>query len=202
MDEDGASETYPEMDSISASVLRAAGVKMAMLPSLTKEDLRDLFPGSENFLRRRHIWQLVHVDMESQKLDRPALDTSVIDSPSTPLFSSSSDSNISSPTPFNSPKPKHKDCSGATKKLRLISPEYVIYTDTELELARSAYFEKQRAGQDEDYTMPKDLRCRLIRNTVTGMIAMKRASEDDFKYPGSHELTAMAKRLVEYYPML
>ncbi|CAL1615146.1 unnamed protein product [Knipowitschia caucasica] len=175
---------------------------MTMLPSLTKEDLRDLFPGPENFLRRRHIWQLVHGDVESQKSDCPVLDTSGIDSPPTPLLSSSSDSNICSPTPFNSPKAKHKDCSGATKKVRLISPEYVIYTDTELELARSAYFEKQRAGQDNDYTMPKDLRCRLIRNTVTSMIAIKRASEDDFKYPGPRELTAMAKRLVEYYPML
>ncbi|CAL9689334.1 unnamed protein product [Knipowitschia caucasica] len=202
MDDDGASETYPEIDSVSASVLKAAGVKMTMLPSLTKEDLRDLFPGPENFLRRRHIWQLVHGDVESQKSNCPVLDTSGIDSPPTPLLSSSSDSNICSPTPFNSPKPKHKDCSGATKKVRLISPEYVIYTDTELELARSAYFEKQRAGQDNDYTMPKDLRCRLIRNTVTSMIAIKRASEDDFKYPGPRELTAMAKRLVEYYPML
>ncbi|CAL9684686.1 unnamed protein product [Knipowitschia caucasica] len=81
MDDDGASETYPEIDSVSASVLKAAGVKMTMLPSLTKEDLRDLFPGPENFLRRRHIWQLVHGDVESQKSNCPVLDTSGIDSP-------------------------------------------------------------------------------------------------------------------------
>ena len=35
---------------------------MAMLPCLTKEDLRDLFPGPEHFLRRKNIWDLVHGD--------------------------------------------------------------------------------------------------------------------------------------------
>uniref|UniRef100_A0AAV2J4Y4 Uncharacterized protein n=1 Tax=Knipowitschia caucasica TaxID=637954 RepID=A0AAV2J4Y4_KNICA len=88
MDDDGASETYPEIDSVSASVLKAAGVKMTMLPSLTKEDLRDLFPGPENFLRRRHIWQLVHGDVESQKSNCPVLDTSV-SSPASSVASSS-----------------------------------------------------------------------------------------------------------------
>ena len=33
------------------------------------------------------------------------------------------------------------------------------------------------------------------------MIAIKRAAGDDFEYPCSRELTAMAKRLIEYYPM-
>lgn len=34
------------------------------------------------------------------------------------------------------------------------------------------------------------------------MLAIKRANGDDFKYPCPQELTAMAKRLIEYYPML
>ncbi|XP_055779737.1 uncharacterized protein LOC129855759 [Salvelinus fontinalis] len=34
------------------------------------------------------------------------------------------------------------------------------------------------------------------------MISNKRAAGDDFQYPCSRELTVMAKRLIEYYPML
>ncbi|XP_028429862.1 uncharacterized protein LOC114552967 [Perca flavescens] len=34
------------------------------------------------------------------------------------------------------------------------------------------------------------------------MIAIKRAARDEFQYPCSRELTVMAKRLIEYYPML
>ncbi|XP_028451574.1 uncharacterized protein LOC114566920 [Perca flavescens] len=34
------------------------------------------------------------------------------------------------------------------------------------------------------------------------MIAIKRAARDEFQYPCSRELTVMAKRLMEYYPML
>ncbi|KAJ4921482.1 hypothetical protein JOQ06_014297 [Pogonophryne albipinna] len=34
------------------------------------------------------------------------------------------------------------------------------------------------------------------------MISIKRAAGDDFNYPCSRELTVMAKRLIEYYPML
>ncbi|KAL1005610.1 hypothetical protein UPYG_G00061320 [Umbra pygmaea] len=34
------------------------------------------------------------------------------------------------------------------------------------------------------------------------MISIKRAAGDDFQYPCSRELTVMAKRLIEYYPML
>lgn len=202
MNEDGTGEPYPGMDNISASVFKAAGLKMEMLPSLSKEDLRDLFPGPEHFLRRKNIWQLFHEDNESQQSCYSTLDTSATDSLSPPLRSSSSDTKLCSPTPYNSPNSRRKESFSATKKVRLFSPEYVIYTDTELELARSAYFEKQRAGQEGDCTMTKELRCRLIRNTVTGMIAIKRASDEDFKYPGQHELTVMAKRLVEYYPML
>ncbi|KAK0143224.1 hypothetical protein N1851_018650 [Merluccius polli] len=57
-------------------------------------------------------------------------------------------------------------------------------------------------GQEGDFSLSKDLRCRLIRNTVTSMIAIKRATEDDFNYPCNRELTVMAKRIIGYYPML
>ncbi|KAF3849477.1 hypothetical protein F7725_019196, partial [Dissostichus mawsoni] len=131
-----------------------------MLPSLSKEDLRDLLPGPEHFFRRRTIWRLTHDE--------------------------------------NEPQPQH----GASRTVQLPSPLYVLYTDTELEQSRSTFSEKQRAGEEGDYVLSKDLRCRLIRNTVTSMISIKRAAGDDFNYPCSRELTVMAKRLIEYYPML
>ncbi|KAF3837676.1 hypothetical protein F7725_009444 [Dissostichus mawsoni] len=36
-----------------------------MLPSLSKEDLRDLLPGPEHFFRRRTIWRLTHDENET-----------------------------------------------------------------------------------------------------------------------------------------
>ena len=91
------------------------------------------------------------------------------------------------------------------KTLQLPSPpEYVIYTDTELELARKHYFEMARTGREGESAMSKELRCRLVRNTVTSMISILRASQqgEELQYPSKREVTAMAKRLVEYYPML
>lgn len=79
--------------------------------------------------------------------------------------------------------------------------EYVIYTDSELEQARSLYFEKQRLGKEQEVTLSKELFCRLIRNTMTNMIAIARASEEN-RYPTKHEVISMAKRLTEYYPMI
>ena len=115
--------------------------------------------------------------------------------PTTPLSTPSS-----SPTPPAPSNPRDQHVSSRT--VQLVSPQYVVYTDTELEQSRTTFFEKQRAGQEEDYTLSKELRCRLIRNTVTSMIAITRATGDDFQYPCSRELTVMAKRLIEYYPML
>ncbi|XP_057184432.1 uncharacterized protein LOC130550915 [Triplophysa rosa] len=67
---------------------------------------------------------------------------------------------------------------------------------------RRTYFEQQRLGKEGDVTLSKELFCRLIRNTMTNMISIARASSDDYKYPTKHEVIAMAKRLVEYYPMI
>ncbi|KAG1928039.1 hypothetical protein F2P79_023822 [Pimephales promelas] len=89
-----------------------------------------------------------------------------------------------------------------TKFLKLPSPEYVLFTDSELQHVRRAYFEQQRLGKESEVTLSKELFCRLIRNTMTNMISIARASSDDCKYPTKHEVLAMAKRLVEYYPMI
>lgn len=67
---------------------------------------------------------------------------------------------------------------------------------------RRTYFEQQRLGKEGDVTLSKELFCRLIRNTMTNMVSIARASSDDYKYPTKHEVIAMAKRLVEYYPMI
>lgn len=83
-------------------------------------------------------------------------------------------------------------------------PEYVIYTDGELELARNHYFEMARTGREMEAAMSKELRCRLVRNAVTSTISILRASQqgEEVQYPSKHEVTAMAKKIVEYYPML
>ena len=91
------------------------------------------------------------------------------------------------------------------KTLQLPSPpEYVIDTDSELEQVRKHYYEMVTTGREEACAMSKELRCRLVRNTVISMISILRASQqgEDVRYPTRHEVTAMAKRLVEYYPML
>lgn len=103
------------------------------------------------------------------------------------------------------PLSPHTSTPVVKKTLQLPTPpEYVIYTDTELELARKHYFEMARTGREGESAMSKELRCRLVRNTVTSMISILRASHqgEELRYPSKHEVTAMAKRLVEYYPML
>ncbi|KAL2097882.1 hypothetical protein ACEWY4_007089 [Coilia grayii] len=168
---------------------------MDMLPSLSKDDLRDLFPGPEHFFRRKTIWRLNHNDNEPS---RPGVSSESVALPRPPpspipLLSSSP---FSSPVsiPPESPTPQHV--------MQLVSPKYAVYSDTELEQARTTFLDKLKAGEGGDYTLSKDLRCRLIRNTVTSMITIRRAAGDGFRYPCSREITMMAKCLVEYYPML
>lgn len=90
------------------------------------------------------------------------------------------------------------------KVVKLSFPEYVLHTDTELEQVRQQYFELSKRGEQRDCQMSKELRCRLIRNTMTSMIAILRAKGDreSHRYPSKPEITAMAKRIVLYYPML
>ncbi|CAL8255009.1 unnamed protein product [Gadus morhua 'NCC'] len=81
------------------------------------------------------------------------------------------------------------------------SPEYVVCTDSELEQVRRSYFEQKRLGTESIVDLSKELFCRLIRNTMCNMISIARATKDA-RYPTRPEVNAMAKRLVEYYPML
>lgn len=95
-------------------------------------------------------------------------------------------------------------CTSLEKVVKLFYPEYVLHTDTELEQVRQQYFELSKKGEERSCKMSKELRCRLIRNTMTSMIAILRAKGDgeSHRYPSKPEITAMAKRIVQYYPML
>ena len=68
-------------------------------------------------------------------------------------------------------------------------PEYVLYTDSELEMVRSQYFALLRNGKGEDCEMSKELCCRRIRNTITSMVAILHASPKgkEVKYPSKLE---------------
>lgn len=81
------------------------------------------------------------------------------------------------------------------------SPEYVVYTDSALEQACKQYFEMALTGREWECVVSKELRCRLMRNTVTSMISILRASQqgEEVQYPSKREVNAMARRLVEYY---
>ena len=76
------------------------------------------------------------------------------------------------------------DATSPGKFLKFSSIEYVTFTDSELEQARRLYFEKQRLGKELEVTLSKEL-FYLIRNTMTNMIAIARAS-DEFRYPSKH----------------
>ncbi|CAJ1050795.1 hypothetical protein D5F01_LYC22364 [Xyrichtys novacula] len=121
------------------------------------------------------------------------------------------DSIISTPPPPLSPLPQTSTLvqaiaphSTPEKVVKLFFPDYVVHTDTELEHARKEYFELAKKGEEQNCQMSKDLRCRLIRNTMTSMIAILRAKGDaeSDRYPSKPEVKAMAKRIVQYYPML
>lgn len=81
------------------------------------------------------------------------------------------------------------------------SPEYIVYTDSELEQVRRSFFEQKRLGTDNIVDLSKELFCRLIRNTMCNMISIARTTEDA-RYLTRPEVNAMAKRLVEYYPTI
>lgn len=83
-------------------------------------------------------------------------------------------------------------------------PEYVVYTDSELDMVRSQYFASLWKGQEKNFKMSKELCCRLVRSTVTSMVAILRASPmgKEAKYPSKLEMRAMSWKIVDYYPML
>ncbi|KAL7390382.1 hypothetical protein ABVT39_020084 [Epinephelus coioides] len=173
-------------------VTQAANISEEMMGTLSREDLRDLFPGPENFLRRKAVWRACHgVLEESCQDDSKSSGSSSINE--SPMRQTSTPVNAT-PTKYTSPE----------KVVKLSSPEYVLHTDTELEQVRQQYFELSKKGEERNCQMSKELRCRLIRNTMTSMIAILRAKGDgeSHRYPSKPEITAMAKRIVLYYPML
>ncbi|CAL8406248.1 unnamed protein product [Arctogadus glacialis] len=180
-----------ELDAATVSTLRAANISEEMVSTLSREDLRDLFPGPENFLRRKAVWRICHGVSEEE--------TGREDSKST-----CSTSINGSPLPQTSTPVKRCPAKHTTpeKVVKLSFPEYVLHTDTELEQVRKQYFELAKTGEESNCQMSKDLRCRLTRNTMTSMIAILRAKGDGDRYPSKPEITAMAKRIVLYYPML
>ncbi|KAK0150413.1 hypothetical protein N1851_008485 [Merluccius polli] len=109
-----------------------------MLPSLSKEDLRDLFPGPEHFLRRRAIWRMTHGENQGEESDQLQPGTS-----GTCELASSNYPTTSTPlsTPSSSPTslpPSNLGYQHVTSRtLQLVSPQYVVYTDTELEQSRT-----------------------------------------------------------------
>ncbi|XP_062420085.1 uncharacterized protein LOC119230113 isoform X1 [Pungitius pungitius] len=182
-----------ELDDVTVLVLRAANITETMMSTLSREDLRDLFPGPENFLRRKAFWRACHGASEEESGQEHS------------NLSGSSSFNTSpmrlTSTPVNASPTNHKT---PEKVVKLYSPEYVLHTDTELEQVRQQYFELSKRGEQRNSQMSKELRCRLIRNTMTSMIAILRAKGDgeSHRYPSKPEITAMAKRIVLYYPML
>ncbi|CAL9703798.1 unnamed protein product [Knipowitschia caucasica] len=150
----------------------AANVDADVLQTLTREDLKDLFPGPEHFRRRKAIWDLAHpVEQATEESEGP-VHLAVKKSP--------------------------------LKVVQLPSPQYVIYTDSELEHVRREYFEFKRIGRERECQLSKELYCRLIRNTIISMITAVRASggTDCLQYPTKEGLQAMARRIMDYYPMV
>lgn len=91
------------------------------------------------------------------------------------------------------------------KKMKMPDPpEYVVYTDSELDLVRAQYFALLRSGKERGFKMSKELCCRLIRNTITSMVAILRASPmgKEASYPSKLEMKVMSQKIIEYYPML
>ena len=90
------------------------------------------------------------------------------------------------------------------KVVKVCVPDYVVHSDTELEHVRNQYFELAKEGKEQNCQMSKELRCRLLRNTMTSMVAILRAKggPDSERYPSKLEVTTMAKRIIKYYPML
>ncbi|KAJ8260314.1 hypothetical protein GJAV_G00179550 [Gymnothorax javanicus] len=145
-----------ELDDVAITTLRAANIGEDLLSSLSRDDIKDLFPGPENFLRRRAIWRVVNKD---EKVESAA--------------------QVQQPSPTEGSGLSTEE-PNISKFVTISNPEYIVFTDSELE---------------------QELFCRLIRNTMTNMISTARATENS-RYPTTHEVNAMAQRLVEYYPML
>ncbi|XP_063061676.1 uncharacterized protein LOC134454542 isoform X1 [Engraulis encrasicolus] len=168
----------------------AASVDECTLKTLSREDLQDLFPGPENFLRRRRIWDFINENSGNIDQDSSACS----EYRSMPSTTSASPCQLKTSTPTSD-----------EKKMKMPDPpEYVVYTDSELDLVRAQYFALLRSGKERGFKMSKELCCRLIRNTITSMVAILRASPmgKEASYPSKLEMKVMSQKIIEYYPML
>uniref|UniRef100_A0AAV2LU40 Uncharacterized protein n=1 Tax=Knipowitschia caucasica TaxID=637954 RepID=A0AAV2LU40_KNICA len=165
-----------------------------MMGTLSREDLNDLFPGPENFIRRKAVWQ---VCQSHSVFDEGSLQEAF-------NLTDSCTKNHSQPKASTPEKAASFNYRSPAKVVKLLSPDYVLYVDTDVAKERKKYFELAKIGKEGDFKMNRDLRCRLIRNTMTSMIAILRATgcEESKKYPDKPEIILMAKRMVQYYPML
>ncbi|KAK2836794.1 hypothetical protein Q7C36_014663 [Tachysurus vachellii] len=180
-----------DLDATTVAVLEAAKIDEGVLKTLSRDDLKDLFPGPENFLRRKKLWDVIGPKCEN-----------LSDQDTSPVACSGSGiiPSVSAVLP-NQPQtstPIHETSAKTTK------PHYVVYADSELDMVRSQYFEMLCSGKDINCEMPKELICRLIKNTVTNMVVMQCASPlgKEVSYPSKCELRAMSKKIIAYYPML
>ncbi|CAL8255673.1 unnamed protein product [Arctogadus glacialis] len=113
-----------------------------LLPSLTRDDIKDLFPGPENVHRRRAIWLVVNKD--------ETVETAA---------------ELPQPSATGGSGPSQEE-PNPSKLVVMSSPEYVVYTDSDLEQVRRSYFEQKRLGTENIVDLSKELFCRLIRNTM------------------------------------
>ncbi|XP_057183497.1 uncharacterized protein LOC130550133 isoform X2 [Triplophysa rosa] len=175
------------------SVLEAASIDEEALKSLSRDDLKDLFSGPEDFLRRKKLWDFI-----SQKCENTTDQDANTCSGSGIIPSTSA-------VPPCQPQASTPISQTTDKTMKMPDPpEYVVYTDSELEMVRSQYFALLRNGKGRDCKMSKELCCRLIRNTITSMVAILRASPmgKEVKYPSKLEMRVMSQKIVDYYPML
>ena len=86
------------------------------------------------------------------------------------------------------PSSSMEEETGPAKTFTLPSIQYIIYTDSELELCRKHYFELKKVGRGGE--LSKELSCKLVRNTITNMLSIVRASdvEDFIRYPTKEDL--------------
>ncbi|KAL7833768.1 hypothetical protein AOLI_G00287280 [Acnodon oligacanthus] len=64
-----SASTWPH--AFATEKMRAADISEALLPTLSRQDIRDLFPGPEHFLRRKATWKLFHKEQEVQQAASP-----------------------------------------------------------------------------------------------------------------------------------
>ncbi|KAI4891729.1 hypothetical protein NFI96_032128, partial [Prochilodus magdalenae] len=172
-------------------IFKAANIDEEVLKTLSQEDLKDLFPGPENFLKRKKLWDMIGPKV--MRLWRNSRDRGSGNVSATCVV-------LTSQPPTSTPV---HEITAKTVKLP-DPPEYVVYTDPELDMVRSQYFDLLHNGKEKVCKMSKELSCRLIRNTITSMVAILRASPlgKEERYLSKHELRAMSQKIVYYYPML